>query len=122
MTGSMDTIGPVASAGMEPDSGNRGKSFRRIGKTRSSTHPEDMAKGKRISPGDIIYSLLGAIVPSCGEAMRMVEIGKERPLRPGERFVLLYNSPLCPHCNCNREKFNKERAKLREIEAARAGK
>ncbi|NBB79520.1 MAG: hypothetical protein GVY36_08765, partial [Verrucomicrobia bacterium] len=52
---------------------------------------------------------------SCGPALRMVERGQERPLNPGEKFVLFYNSPLCLHCNCNRAKFNEERAKMREI-------
>lgn len=80
-----------------------------------------MAKDKtaKRSVGDVLYAGLGAVVPSCGTALRMVEIGQERPLKLHERFALLYNSPLCPHCSCKREKFDKERARLREIEAAR---
>lgn len=47
--------------------------------------------------------------------MRMVERGQERPLKLGEKFVLFYNSPLCLHCNCNRAKFDEERAKMRAL-------
>ena len=68
---------------------------------------------------DRAYALMGAVVPSCMDGLRLVELGKNRPLRLHERFALLYNSPLCLHCNCNRAKFNKERAKLREIERQR---
>lgn len=45
----------------------------------------------------------------------MVERGQERPLKLGEKFVLFYNSPLCLHCNCNRAKFDEERAKMRAL-------
>jgi len=76
-------------------------------------------KKKKASLGDMIYGALGAVVPSCGDALKMVERGQERPLKLHERFVLFYNSPLCLHCNCNREKFEKERAKMREVKAAR---
>ncbi len=51
--------------------------------------------------------------------MRLVELGQERPLSFPEKFVLAYNSPLCLHCNCNREKFDKERAVLRELDQLR---
>lgn len=71
------------------------------------------------SLADRAFDLIGAVVPSCGSALRMVELGQERSLNLRERFVLIYNSPLCPHCRCNREKFNKERAKMRELQAAR---
>ena len=74
---------------------------------------------KKRSFADLVFDAAGAVVPSCGPAMRMVELGQERPLKLGERVVLIYNSPLCPHCQCNREKFDKEREKLREAEAAR---
>lgn len=70
---------------------------------------------------DKTFDAIGAVVPSCGSALRMVELGKERPLSLRERFVLVYNSPLCPHCRCNVEKFKKERAKMREITAQRQG-
>lgn len=76
-------------------------------------------KKKNISLGDAVYGALGALVPSCGDALKMVERGQERPLKLHERCVLVYNSPLCLHCNCKREKFEKERAKMREIEAGR---
>lgn len=69
--------------------------------------------------GDLIYGLLSAVVPSCNPAMEMVERGKKRPLKFTEKFVLLYNTPLCPHCNCNRQKFNVERAKMRKIRSQR---
>ncbi|MFQ3243247.1 MAG: hypothetical protein ACI9JZ_002958, partial [Lentimonas sp.] len=36
-----------------------------------------------------------------------------------ERFILFYNSPLCLHCNCKRVEFDKQRVKLRAIEAGR---
>lgn len=71
-------------------------------------------KRKR-SPADVFFDTLGAIVPSCGPALRMVERGQERPLKLTEKFVLFYNSPLCLHCNCNRSKFDEERAKMRAI-------
>lgn len=71
------------------------------------------------STTDRIYGILGAIFPNCGDALRMVEIGQERPLKAHERFVLAYNSPLCLHCNCKREKFDKEREKYRAAEATR---
>ena len=72
-------------------------------------------KGKR-SAVDIFFDAVGAVVPSCGPALRMVERGQERPLKLGEKFVLLYNTPLCLHCNCNRAKFKEERAKMRAID------
>jgi len=80
-----------------------------------------MAKKEKASRsiGDLVYAGLGALVPSCGTALRMVETGQQRPLKLHERLVLAYNSPLCPHCSCKREKFDKERERLREIEAAR---
>lgn len=68
---------------------------------------------------DRVYAFLGAIFPNCGDALRLVELGQERPLKPYERFVLAYNSPLCLHCNCKREKFDKEREKYRAAEASR---
>jgi hypothetical protein len=74
----------------------------------------DSPKRKR-SATDVFFDTLGAIVPSCGPALRMVERGQERPLKLGEKFVLFYNSPLCLHCNCNRAKFDEARAKMREI-------
>lgn len=79
-----------------------------------------MAKNKTSQRGiaDRAFDLVGAIVPSCGSAMKMVELGQTRRLSLREQFVLLYNSPLCPHCRCNREKFDKERAKMREIRAS----
>jgi hypothetical protein len=80
----------------------------------------DSPKRKR-SAADVFFDTLGAIVPSCGPALRMVERGQERPLKLGEKFVLLYNSPLCPHCNCNRAKFNEGRARMRTADQQRRG-
>ena len=74
-------------------------------------------KSKR-SATDIFFDTVGAIVPSCGPALRMVERGQERPLKLSEKFVLFYNTPLCLHCSCNRAKFKEERAKMREIRAS----
>ncbi|MGK0177024.1 MAG: hypothetical protein ACI91V_000897 [Lentimonas sp.] len=68
---------------------------------------------------DRTSEILGALIPSCGDGLRLVELGQKRPLKLRERFALLYNSPLCLHCNCNRQKFNKERAKFREIDQQR---
>ena len=68
-------------------------------------------KSKR-SAADVFFDTVGAVVPSCGPALRMVEKGQERPLKLTEKFVLFYNSPLCLHCNCNREKFKEEKAKM----------
>lgn len=78
-------------------------------------------KPSKRSASDMFFDTLGAIVPSCGPALRMVELGQQRPLSLKERLVLTYNSPLCLHCNCNRRKFNEERAKMRAIEAERRG-
>lgn len=75
-------------------------------------------KSKR-SLGDFVYTAIGLVVPSCGTALRLVEKGQQVPLKLHERVVLFYNSPLCLHCSCKREKFDKERQRLREIEAAR---
>lgn len=81
--------------------------------------PMQKEKAAKRSVGDVLYAGLGALVPSCGTALRIVEKGQQRPLKLHERVALFYNSPLCPHCSCKREKFDKERARLREIEAAR---
>ena len=72
-------------------------------------------KSKR-SAVDVFFDVVGAVVPSCGSALRMVERGQERPLKLGEKFVLLYNTPLCLHCNCNRAKFKEEKAKMRAMD------
>jgi hypothetical protein len=81
-----------------------------------------MKSGKttKRSPTDLFFDTVGAVVPSCGPALRMVEVGQHRPLSLKERFVLTYNSTRCLHCNCNRRKFNEERAKMRAIEAERS--
>jgi hypothetical protein len=71
------------------------------------------------SASDVVYSVLGAVVPGCGNALRMVELGQERPLTLRERFVLKYNSGLCLHCNCKRDTFDKELQRMREIEQQR---
>ena len=68
---------------------------------------------------DVFFDTVGAIVPSCGPALRMVERAQERPLKIGERVVLFYNSPLCLHCSCNRAKFKEERAKMKKLETIR---
>ena len=68
---------------------------------------------------DRVYALLGVLTPSCSDGMRLVELGQQRPLKLHERIALVYNSPLCLHCNCKREKFDKERAKLRELDRQR---
>lgn len=65
---------------------------------------------------DRIGACMGAVIPSCMEGLRLVELGQQRPLKLHERLLLIYNSPLCLHCNCKRDKFNKERAKMRAIE------
>ena len=78
-------------------------------------HTPKRKKGKR-SAVDVFFDAVGAVVPSCGPALRMVERGQERPLKLGEKFVLFYNTPLCLHCNCNRAKFKEERAKMRAID------
>ena len=70
---------------------------------------------------DHFFELIGKLIPSCSDGMRLVELGQKRPLKLHERFALFYNSPLCLHCNCNRQKFDKERKKLREIERERYG-
>ena len=77
-------------------------------------------KPNKRSAADIFFDTVGAVVPSCGPALRMVELGQQRPLSVKERFVLSYNSTLCLHCNCNRRKFNEEREKMREIQAKRS--
>ena len=74
---------------------------------------------KNPTAADRVYTFLGAIFPNCGDALRLAELGHERPLKLRERFVLAYNSPLCLHCNCKREKFDKEREKYRSAHALR---
>lgn len=71
------------------------------------------------SAAGVVYSILGAVVPGCGNALRLVELGQKRPLTLRERFVLKYNSPLCLHCNCKRETFDEELKRMREIEEKR---
>ena len=71
------------------------------------------------SLSDRVCEIFGKLIPSCGDGLRLAELGQERPLKLHERFALLYNSPLCLHCNCNRQKFDKERAKMREMERRR---
>lgn len=73
-------------------------------------------KPSKRSAADAFFDTVGAVVPSCGPALRMVELGQQRPLSVKERFVLTYNSTLCLHCNCNRRKFNEEREKMREAQ------
>ncbi|MGZ0655816.1 hypothetical protein ACWPKO_10780 [Coraliomargarita sp. W4R53] len=82
------------------------------------SHSPKSKKGKR-SAIDVFFDAVGSIVPSCGPAMRLVELGQERPLKLGEKFVLLYNTPLCLHCNCNRAKFEEEKAKMRALKFER---
>ena len=84
----------------------------------TDTYMADNKKSK-LTVGDIVYSVVGAVVPSCGTALRLVEKGQQRPLKFYERMALVYNSPLCPHCSCKRERFDKERQRMREIEAER---
>lgn len=71
------------------------------------------------SIADLIYNAVGTIVPNCEPALRVLEIGQTRPLRLNEKFVLFYNSPLCPHCSCNRGKFKEEKAKMVSAAARR---
>ena len=75
-------------------------------------------KTKR-SATDLFFDTVGAVVPSCGPALRMVVLGQERPLNLREKFVLMYNSPLCLHCSCNRRKFAEEKEKLKQVTLAR---
>jgi len=74
------------------------------------------------SLSDRASELIGSLIPSCGDGLRLVELGQKRPLKLRERLALFYNSPLCLHCNCNRQKFDKERAKLRDIDRERRQK
>ena len=67
------------------------------------------------SLSDYASEMIGKLIPSCGDGLRLVELGQKRPLKLHERFALLYNSPLCLHCNCNRQKFDKECAKMRDL-------
>ena len=78
-----------------------------------------MSLKQKRSLTDVFFDTVGAIVPSCGPALRMVERAQERPLKIGERVVLFYNSPLCLHCSCNRAKFKEELAKMKKLEAER---
>ena len=78
-----------------------------------------MSSKRKRTAVDIFFDTVGAIVPSCGPALRMVERAQERPLKIGERVVLFYNSPLCLHCSCNRAKFKEERAKMKKLDAQR---
>ncbi len=77
---------------------------------------------KNFSLVDAIYNFLGIIFPNCRDALKLVEKGQETPLKWHEKFALKYNSPLCLHCNCNREKFDKEYGKLKNAEAERTAR
>ena len=79
----------------------------------------NMSSKRKRTAVDVFFDTVGAIVPSCGPALRMVERAQERPLKIGERVVLFYNSPLCLHCSCNRAKFKEERAKMKKLDAQR---
>ncbi|MBP84080.1 MAG: hypothetical protein CMO61_09575 [Verrucomicrobiales bacterium] len=68
---------------------------------------------------DAFYDGIGAVLPGCSTALELVETGLKRPLTFREKFVLAYNSPLCLHCSCNRERFDAERLKLRELDRER---
>ena len=76
-------------------------------------------KSESASATDRIGAVFGALIPCCMEGLRLVELGQQRPLRLRERLWLIYNSPLCLHCNCKRDKFNKEREKMRAIQRQR---
>ena len=78
-----------------------------------------MSPKQKRSAVDVFFDTVGAIVPSCGPALRMVERAQERPLKIRERLVLFYNSPLCLHCSCNRAKFKEERAKMKKLNSER---
>ena len=78
-----------------------------------------MSSKRKRTAVDVFFDTVGAIVPSCGPALRMVERAQVRPLKIGERVVLFYNSPLCLHCSCNRAKFKEERAKMKKLDAQR---
>jgi hypothetical protein len=64
---------------------------------------------------DAIYNFLGWIFPNCRDALKLVEKGQKHGLKWHEKVALKYNSPLCLHCNCNREKFDKEYKKLKKL-------
>ena len=81
----------------------------------SSSKPD---REKR-SFSDAFYDGIGALLPGCSTALELVETGLERPLTLREKFVLFYNSPLCLHCSCNRDRFDEERLKLRELDRER---
>ncbi len=53
-------------------------------------------------------------LPNCREALRLAELGSERPLNWRERLSLKYHSPLCPFCACNKFKFELAMKKLNE--------
>ncbi|MGJ3241857.1 MAG: hypothetical protein ACFE0O_02705 [Opitutales bacterium] len=63
----------------------------------------------------------GKLLPSCFNALRLAEKGREAPLSLREKALLTYNSGLCLHCNCARRKFDKAKAEMRQAEAERAG-
>lgn len=84
----------------------------------SQTMSKSSKKTKR-SKADILFDVAGAVVPSCGPALRLAELGQERTLSVKEKFILLYNSPLCLHCNCNRVKFKEAKEKMRVARANR---
>ena len=60
--------------------------------------------------------MLGKLLPNCFAALRLVERGTKRPLSTREKLLLRYHSPLCPHCNCARHRFQKS---LKDMEKAR---
>ena len=62
---------------------------------------------------------VGKLMPNCFAALRLVETGVERPLKPTEKLALRYHSNLCLHCNCAQRKFDKLMDDYRDAEKSR---
>jgi len=58
-------------------------------------------------------------LPNCATALRLAQLGAERPLAWRERLALRYHGRLCPFCTCQEDRFRKARAAMTRAEAER---
>ena len=68
-----------------------------------------------------LLNRLGKLLPTCYTALTLAERGLERPLKLHEKIRLKYNSRLCLHCDCAKDRFACAMEKLKEAENARKG-
>lgn len=59
------------------------------------------------------------LLPNCGTALSLVKKGLDGRLTRLERIRLSYHARLCFHCECQRERFEQLRSRLRTRELQR---